>query len=86
MKNVANKRRGRPLKEPEKVKSIRLDMRILPLEKEAFVKAAEIAGLDLSSWIRERLRQASRAELEDSGHVVPFLPTVDEFLRKISNV
>jgi hypothetical protein len=42
-------------------------------EKEAFRAAAELAGLDLSAWIRERLRRIARRELQEAGHSVVFL-------------
>jgi len=48
-------------------------MRLEPVEKEAFRAAAELAGLDLSAWIRERLRGLARKELEGAGKTVPFL-------------
>jgi hypothetical protein len=55
------------------VKGIRLDMRIMPTEKQGFKAAAALAGLELSGWIRERLRLAARRELESAGQAVPFL-------------
>lgn len=42
-------------------------------EKEAFQRAAEIAGLPLSSWIRTNLRKAAREALEQIGEQVPFI-------------
>jgi hypothetical protein len=42
-------------------------------EKRAFREAAELAGIPLSAWIRERLRRASARELADVGRQVPFL-------------
>jgi hypothetical protein len=48
-------------------------MRLEPSEKQAFREAAELAGLDLSAWIRERLRAASRKELEGADRPVAFL-------------
>jgi hypothetical protein len=66
-------RRGRPPKGSDKIKAIRLDMRLETTEKEGFRAAAELAGLDLSAWIRERLRRAARQELKEAGQPVPFL-------------
>jgi hypothetical protein len=40
---------------------------------EAFRVAADLAGLALSAWVRERLRLAARRELEEAGKSVPFL-------------
>jgi hypothetical protein len=41
-------------------------------EKEAFFSAADVAGLSLSAWIRERLRSIARRELLEVGKDVPF--------------
>jgi hypothetical protein len=43
-------------------------------EKQAFKQAADLAGLALSAWVRERLRLAARDELERAGYSVSFLP------------
>jgi uncharacterized protein (DUF1778 family) len=51
----------------------RLGLRLEPEEKEAFEQAAELAGVPVSAWIRERLRAASRRELIESGRQVPFI-------------
>lgn len=67
------KRRGRPPKGSGEAKTIRLDMRLNEAEKEGFRAAAELSGLDLSAWIRERLRQVAWKELERAGKPVPFL-------------
>jgi len=48
-------------------------LRLSPGEKEGFQKAADLAGVALSSWVRERLRGAARRELVDAGKQVPFL-------------
>lgn len=50
-----------------------LKFRVEVEEKEAFQQAASLAGIPLSTWIRERLRRAARIELEDAGRPVPFL-------------
>jgi len=55
------------------VKGLRLDMRLDEYEKEGFRLAAEMSGLELSGWIRERLRRAAKKELEDAGKQVPFI-------------
>jgi uncharacterized protein (DUF1778 family) len=51
----------------------RVELRLEPPEKETFQQAARLAGLSLSSWIRERLRGVARTELEGAGRRVPFL-------------
>ena len=73
MKGTNKKRVGRPPKGSGKTKSAYLDMRLEEAEKESFRAAAELAGLDLSAWIRERLRTAARRELEGAGREVAFL-------------
>jgi uncharacterized protein (DUF1778 family) len=55
-------------------KSESLKIRLGPEEKQAFQDAADLAGVALSAWIRERLRKAARAELEEAGQHIAFLP------------
>lgn len=54
-------------------KSTTARFRLTPAELAAFESAAELAGLALSAWMRERLRHAARAELEDANLPVPFI-------------
>jgi uncharacterized protein (DUF1778 family) len=51
----------------------RLEIRVDYDEKAAFKSAAELAGVPLSSWVRERLRRMARTELEDADLPVPFV-------------
>lgn len=53
-----------------------LEVRLKPDEKRAFKDAAELAGIPLSAWVRERLRRAARIELEDGRKSVAFLKNV----------
>ena len=56
-----------------------LQVRVTPEEKQAFYRAAELAGASLSTWSRERLRRVARRELEDANVEVPFIkPTPPE--------
>ena len=55
------------------MKSVSVEVRMQPNEKKAFQEAASIAGLGLSSWIRERLRRAAIRELEEMARPIPFL-------------
>jgi hypothetical protein len=48
-------------------------MRLQEAEKQGFRLAAKLSGLELSAWIRERLRRVAREELEQAGKTVPFL-------------
>jgi hypothetical protein len=50
-----------------------MELRVGPKEKEAFKQAADLAGIPLSAWIRERLRRAARKELEEADKPIPFL-------------
>jgi uncharacterized protein (DUF1778 family) len=54
-------------------KSDSMKLRVQPEEKEAFQQAADLAGVSVSSWIRERLRRAARIELEEAGQQIPFV-------------
>lgn len=48
-------------------------VRMEPGEKRAFKDAAELAGIPVSAWVRERLRRTARIELEDAGKQVAFV-------------
>jgi hypothetical protein len=50
-----------------------LQLRIGAVEKKSFEDAANVAGLALSAWVRERLRQAAIRELEAVGKRAAFL-------------
>jgi predicted HicB family RNase H-like nuclease len=52
-----------------------LQVRVDSAEKEAFALAADIAGIAMSAWVRERLRQNAARELEAAAHPIPFLKT-----------
>jgi Protein of unknown function (DUF1778). len=73
MKTPGTKRRGRPRNGSGQIKGFRLEMRVDEGEKEAFRVAAELSGLEMSGWIRERLRAAARKELSGAGKPVPNL-------------
>jgi hypothetical protein len=45
-----------------------------PGEKKGFEDAAAHAGVPLAVWMRERLRQVAKKELEEAGRAVAFLP------------
>lgn len=50
-----------------------LQVRLQTKEKQAFRHAAEVAGIPLSAWVRERLRRAAIKELEEVGRRAQFL-------------
>jgi hypothetical protein len=71
--------RGRPPKPPEDRLTERLDVRADPADKSQFEQAAQLAGMKLSDWIRERLKEAAKAELRrasrpkrKAGVTIPF--------------
>lgn len=67
------KPRGRPPKTKGAAKTRYLQVRVTDPEKAAFDSAADLAGLDVSAWVRERLRLAARSELEGYGKPVAFM-------------
>jgi hypothetical protein len=60
------------------VKTTWFQIRIDPAEKQAFDKAAELAGLSASAWARTALRQAAIREFEDAGRRLDFSPPSEE--------
>jgi hypothetical protein len=53
-----------------------VQLRVSDEEKQGFQLAADLAGVSLSSWVRERLRLAAIRELESAGQKIPFIPPV----------
>jgi hypothetical protein len=53
-----------------------LQIRLSGAEKEGFQAAADVAGIPLSSWVRERLRLAAIRDLESAGRKIPFIAPV----------
>ena len=56
-----------------KAKTETIQLRLTAAEKGGFAQAAELAGIPLSAWVRERLRLAAIRELESAGLQVPFV-------------
>lgn len=54
-----------------------LKVRVSNSEKEAFQIAADIAGITVSAWARERLRRAAVRDLQDASRPVPFLEKIN---------
>jgi hypothetical protein len=48
-------------------------MRLESAEKHAFQDAARLSGLDLSAWIRKRLRKIAAKELQEAERPVAYL-------------
>ena len=59
--------RGKPMK------TDLLKVRVSKAEKDAFQTAADIAGIAVSAWARERLRRAAVRDLQDASRPIPFL-------------
>ncbi len=55
------------------MKTTTLQIRLDQDEKAAFEKVADLAGITLSAWARERLRSSAIRELENAGLKVPFV-------------
>jgi predicted HicB family RNase H-like nuclease len=72
--NMKKKRgRGRPPKDASEKKGQSLLVRLDDSKKEAFKDAADLAGVPLSTWVRERLRQIAGRELGKAARPVAFL-------------
>jgi hypothetical protein len=76
--NAKKKGRGRPRKGSGQAKSESILLRLDPGEKQGFTDAANLAGAPLAVWMRERLRQMAKRELEESGRAVAFLEKPNE--------
>lgn len=50
-----------------------IEIRVEASEKKTFKDAANLAGIPLAAWIRERLRRAAVKELEEAAIPVAFL-------------
>jgi hypothetical protein len=53
-----------------------LQIRLSEEEKSGFETAAQLAGIPLSSWVRERLRLTCIRELESAGQTIPFVKPI----------
>jgi hypothetical protein len=53
-----------------------LQVRLTDEEKQGFQEAAYLAGIPVSSWVRERLRSTAIRELEAAGRRVPFVTPI----------
>jgi len=59
--------------EQRKTKEFMLRCRLTDDERKGFKIAADLAGIGLSTWVRERLRRAAIRELEEAGRSIPFI-------------
>lgn len=58
------------------MKTEMVKVRVTPDEKKTFSIAADLAGVPMSAWMRERMRREARRELEDAGIEIPFLAAI----------
>jgi hypothetical protein len=72
MKAKSNKRVRTP-KDSDAGKSEYMEIRLGAAEKQAFKDAADLAGLGVSAWVRERLRRIAIKELQEASRPVAFL-------------
>jgi len=61
---------------PPMAKEQILQIRLTSEEKQGFQASADLAGIALSSWVRERLRLAAIRDLESAGQKIPFIPPI----------
>ena len=74
MKTQQKKRAGgRPKKDSDQRQTESLDVRLTEAEKQAFKNAADVSGMAVSAWVRERLRRVAAKELQEVNQPVPFL-------------
>jgi hypothetical protein len=66
-------KRGRPIKPLSERQNQPLLVMLRPSEKQTFKDASGVAGIGLSTWVRERLRQAAIRELESAAMPIAFL-------------
>lgn len=72
MKNPKPKR-GRPPKEADRLRNKPMLIKLESTEKEAFKDAADLAGVPLSTWVRQGLRRLASKELSKASRPVAFL-------------
>jgi uncharacterized protein (DUF1778 family) len=64
------------MKPDPKAKADILQLRLTLAEKAGITQAAALAGISVSSWVRERLRLAAIRDLESAGLRVPFVDEI----------
>ena len=69
---------GRPKAAPGQARTELLKVRMTPDERRSFERAAEIAGIGVSAWMREKLRRVAARELEQAGELAAFLTKCEE--------
>lgn len=64
-------KRGRPTADESDRKGRYIQVRATDAERETFGMAADLEGLTMSAWIRNRLRAAAKSELAAAGEKAP---------------
>ena len=60
-------------KSQRETKDFMLRCRLTTDEQKGFQAAADLSGIGLSTWVRERLRRSAVRELEEAGRSIPFI-------------
>ena len=58
------------------MKTYSLQVRLTQHEKQALNAAATASGVSVSAWLRDRMRKATRNELQSAGMPVAFLDEI----------
>jgi hypothetical protein len=66
---------GRP--KAKKPKTELFNLRLTDDEKQAFSLCANLSGIPMAAWVRERLRKAAIRDLEEAGQKIPFLRVLE---------
>jgi hypothetical protein len=69
---MGKKKQGRPKKKPGLGRDELLQVRVTTAEKEVFVDVAESCGQETSVWVRDVLRRAAQAKMQECGKPDPF--------------
>lgn len=78
MAKAHKKKRGRPPKANGVGKTVLMQVRLSPAEKEIFSDTAELVGEQLSVWVRLWLRRAVQEEMKVRDKPDPFLSLRNE--------
>lgn len=70
-----NAKRGRPPGPTADRKARYIQVRATDAERDTFGMAADLEGLSMSAWIRNRLRAAAKSELAAAGKKAPISAT-----------
>ncbi len=69
---MAKRRIGRPPKRAGLGKTLLMQIRVSPSEKQVFTEAADLEGQQLSVWVRDVLRRTAHERIQVAGRPDPF--------------